>query len=137
MSFTWSKIGFCYSYKSFMLYTVHLPFHFFIILFSETSLPLSSFFLSSVLLCGCQSHGNQLFSAINQKQDPQYWSISLALPPNQPQNKKKKNTHTHTHTHKNKQTNKERLTNCVGWTNQMHCSKSLLAHLCFSYIDNV
>jgi hypothetical protein len=40
----------CYSTKPFMPYTVHWTFHFFIILFSETSLPLSSFFLSSVLL---------------------------------------------------------------------------------------
>ena len=45
----------CYSSKPFMPYTIHLPFHFFIILFSKTSLPFSSFFLSSVLLCGCQS----------------------------------------------------------------------------------
>ena len=69
-----------------MPYPVHLLFHFFIILFSETSLPLSSFSLSSILLCGCQSHGNHF------------------LPPNQLQNK------THTHTHKNKQTNKIKKT---------------------------
>jgi hypothetical protein len=65
--------------------TIHLLFHFFfIILSSETSLPLFSFFLSSVLLHGCQSHGNHF------------------LPLNQPQNKK--------HTHKNKQTNKMKKT---------------------------
>jgi hypothetical protein len=67
-----------------MPHPVHLSFHFFIILFSKTSLPLSSFFLSSVLLRGCQSHGNHF------------------LPPNQPQNKK--------HTYKNKQTNKIKKT---------------------------
>ena len=87
-----------------MSFTVHLPFYFFIILFSETSLPLFSFFLSSVMLRGCQSHENQLFSAINQKRGPRCRSISLALPPNQPQNKKK------THTHTNKQTNKIKKT---------------------------
>ena len=67
------------------------------------SLSLSSFFVSSVLLCGCQSHGNQLFSTINQKRGSRCRSISLALPPNQPQNK----THTHT---KKKQTNKKTKT---------------------------
>ncbi len=66
-----------------VIYSLYYSFaiSFFIILSLEISLPLSSFFLSSVLLCGCQSHGNHF------------------LPPNQPQNKK--NTHTH------KQTNKQ------------------------------
>ena len=69
------KMGFYYSCKPFISCTIYLSFHFFIILSYETSLSLSSFFLSSVLLRGCQSHGNHF------------------LPPNQPQNKK--NTHTH------------------------------------------
>ena len=41
--------------------------HFFIILFSETSLPLSSIFLSSVLLRVCQSHANYFV----------FWNIQL------------------------------------------------------------
>jgi hypothetical protein len=75
-----------------MPYPVHLLFHFFIILFSETSLPLSSFSLSSVLLCGCQSHGNHF------------------LPPNQPQNK---NTHTHTKTNKQTKSKKHKQKNII------------------------
>ena len=33
-SFTWDKMGFCYSYKPFMPCTIHLPFYFYIILFA-------------------------------------------------------------------------------------------------------
>ena len=64
MSFTWGKMGFYYSCKPFMSYSVHLSFHFFIILFSETSLPLSSFFLSFVLLAVAVAELNQIYFAL-------------------------------------------------------------------------
>ena len=56
---TVGKICFCYSCKPFMPCTIHLLFYFFLLFYllkpHFLSLP---FFLSSVLLHGCQSHAN-------------------------------------------------------------------------------